>query len=179
MIDKILESFSHLKGLAGDIEAQISGSMVGDRKLKGEIAGMFAVTVSATYEGIIRQTLIDYAAGVHPKYKTHVEKDFENFNAKITIDDLKSYSRKFGLSEWKGHQVKKNSTTFHKVLEDIRPKVERRFRSDLLSSYRNIHTWRNAYAHEGSIIATFNDVYDSHRVGKYVVLAFAKAFSIG
>ena len=179
MNEMIRERFHHLRGLAWDIRAHLAGPQVKDQKLQNELSGMFAVTVSATYEGIVKQTLVDYAAGIHSKYKTHVENEFENFNAKITLDDLKSYSRKFGLSEWTGHQVKKNSTTFHKILEEIRPTVERRFRADPLLSYKNIHTWRNAYAHEGFTIATFKDVFDSHRVGQYVIVAFSNAFKIG
>ncbi|WP_375553998.1 HEPN domain-containing protein [Roseovarius mucosus] len=176
MSDKIRESFNHLRGLANDIEKQLSGSQVQDQKLRNEIAGMFAVTISATYEGIIKQTLIDYAAGVHPKYKAHVEKEFENFNARISIDHLKSYSQKFSLPEWTAPKAKKPTTIFHKALEDVRVTVERRFRADLLLSYKNIQTWRNAYAHDGSTMATFKDVYNSHRVGKYVVVAFSRAF---
>lgn len=179
MSEKVRESFSHLRGLAGDIEEQISGPMARNRKLRNELAGMFAVTISATYEGIVKQTLIDYASTIHPKYKIYVEEEFAKLNARISIDDLKSYPRKFGLAEWTGKNAKKNSTTFHKVLDEIRPNVERRFRADLLSSYSNIQAWRNAYAHEGSAIVTFRDVYESHRVGKYVIFAFSKAFGLG
>ena len=73
----------------------------------------------------------------------------------------------------------KNSTTFHRVLSEKRLVVERRFRADLIGSYENIFTWRNAYAHERTTTATFSDVYEAHRVAQYVVRSFVKAFEVG
>jgi hypothetical protein len=83
------------------------------------------------------------------------------------------------LSEWSGQRVKKNSNTFHKVLTEKREIVEKRYRADLLVSYDNIFQWRNLYAHERATPATLKDVYDSHRVGQYVIRSFVKAFELG
>lgn len=179
-MDEILnENFLHIRGLARDIEGRLSGTTTADQRLRNELAGMFAVTIAATYEGIVREALIAYAGKFHSKYRNHIEKDFERLNARISVNDLKAYSRRFGLAEWTGRGVKKNSTTFHRILSERQSVVERKFRADLVRSYENIFTWRNAYAHERTTSATFSDVYKAHKVGQYVIRSFVHAFEIG
>jgi|GEM_PF-2110705 len=179
MKDVVDENFRHIRNLARDIDARFDGSSSSEQRLRNELAGMFAVTVAATYEGIIKETLISYASMFHSKYRDHIEKDFKNMNARISIGDLRGYSNRFGLSEWTGRGVKKNSTTFHRILNEKRVIVERRFRVDLITSYENLFDWRNSYAHERNTPATFKDVYESHRVAQYVVRSFVQAFEIG
>jgi len=179
MSEILTESFQHIRRLARDIDKKLNGVSASDQRLRNEIAGMFAVTIAASYEGIVKETLIFYAGNFHLKYREHVEKDFRRLNAKISISDLKTYSRRFGLKEWTGHKVKKNSTTFHKILSEKRAIVERRFRTDMITSYENIFDWRNTYAHERTTNATFDDVYKAHRVGQYVIRSFVDAFDAG
>ena len=179
MNDTVEENFRHIRNLARDIENLLIGESTSQQQLSNEFAGMFAVTIAATYEGIIKETLIVYASTFHQKYKDHIEKDFGRLNAKISVDDLRGYSRRFGLSEWAGDGIKKHSTIFHKILGETQLRVERRFRKDLITSYANLFTWRNAYAHERSTSATFKDVYEAHRVAQYVIRSFVKAFEIG
>ncbi|WP_106358384.1 HEPN domain-containing protein [Yoonia maritima] len=140
---------------------------------------MFAVTIVATYEGIVKSTLMEYASKVHPKYLKYVEGDFHKSNARISGDDLKAYSVRFGLSRWEHAEAPKNATTYHRIIAERRPVVERRFRKDMMGSYTNLFQWRNAYAHERSTSATLLDVYESHRVAQYVVGSFVKAFEEG
>ncbi|SDE96892.1 hypothetical protein SAMN04489759_10139 [Sulfitobacter delicatus] len=140
---------------------------------------MFSVTIVATYESIIKETLIEYAGRFHSKYQSHVEGDFSKMNARISLDNLKAYSIQFGLAPWRDADAPRNATTFHKVLHLDRPIIERRFRKDLAASYGNLFRWRNDYAHERTASTTFGEVYESHRVGQYVIRAFVKAFEQG
>jgi len=179
MSEILAESFQHIRSLARDIDRKLDGVSAADQRLSNEIAGMFAVTIAASYEGIVKETLIQYSGQFHTKYKEYIEKDFEKSNARISISDLKNYSRKFGLREWTGIRVKKNSTTFHKALSEKRVIVERRFRTDMITNYENIFSWRNAYAHERATVATFSDVYKAHRVAQYVIRSFVSAFELG
>jgi hypothetical protein len=179
MSEILNENLEHIRSLARDIEEKLNGTSSAEQRLRNEIAGMFAVTIAASYEGIVKETLVSYAGKFHPKYQEHVEKDFGRLNARISVDNLISYSRHFGLTEWTGLGVKKNSTTFHKILKERKAVVERRFRTDPITSYNNIFTWRNAYAHERTTTATFSDVYEAHRVAQYVIRSFVRAFEVG
>jgi hypothetical protein len=114
MNEIVEENFRHIRSLAKDIEKLLDGESTAEQRLNNEFAGMFAVTIAATYEGIVKETLIAYAATFHPKYKDHIEKDFDRLNAKISVDDLRSYSLRFGLAEWTGVGVKKIRQRFIK-----------------------------------------------------------------
>jgi hypothetical protein len=179
MSEVLDENFQHIRNLARDIEEKLNGTSSAEQRLRNEIAGMFAVTIVASYEGIVKDTLVGYADNFHPKYRHYVEKDFDRMNARISVHDLKSYSNKFGLTEWVGRGIKKNSTTFHKILLDRKKLVERRFRTDMITNYESIFSWRNAYAHERATSATFSDVYKAHRVAQYVIRSFVLAFESG
>ena len=181
MNEALDENFQHIRRLAKDINNSFDNATISEQLLKNELAGMFAVTVAATYEGIVKQTLISYAANFHPKYRDHVENDFGRLNARIAINDLRSYSRHFGLKKWTGPDAPKNGkgTTFHRLLEEKREIVERRFRTDMLTNYENLFTWRNSYAHERTTSVTFRDVYEAHRVAQYVIRTFVRAFELG
>lgn len=179
MNDLLTENFSHLRQLSRNIDARLNSDTATDRVIRNELAGMFAVTIVATYEGIVKTTLMDYASRVHPKYFKYVEKDFQKSNARISGNDLKEHSIRFGLSSWEHPNAPKNATTYHRIIAERRPVVERRFRKDMMGSYTSLFQWRNAYAHERSTTATLLDVYEAHRVAQYVVASFVRAFEEG
>jgi len=179
MHEIVNSNFKHIRDLARSIDSRLNQDTAVDRKIRNELAGMFAVTIVATYESIVKETLIDYAGRFHPKYQSHVENDFKKMNAKITLDNLKKYSDQFGLTPWTEPNTPKNATTFHRLLIENRVLVERRFRMDVAASYGNLFRWRNDYAHERSAATTFGEVYRAHRVAQYVIRTFVKAFEQG
>jgi len=179
MAEIVEDNFQHIRGLARSIDARLDHNNAIDRRIRNELAGMFAVTIVATYESIVRETLVEYAGLFHPKYQSHVEGDFAKMNAKISLDNLKSYSNQFGLTPWREEGAPRNGTTFHRLLKKKREVVERRFRKDLAQSYSNLFRWRNDYAHERSATTTFNEVYEAHRIAQYVVRTFVEAFKEG
>ena len=83
MSELVDANFHHLRNLANDIEYRLSGTSTEEQRLRNELAGMFAVTIAATYEGIIKDSLITYATAIHPTYGQHIEKDFEKSNASL------------------------------------------------------------------------------------------------
>ena len=171
--------FKHVREFARSIESRLNQDTAVDRQIRSELAGMFAVSIVATYESIVKETLIEYAGRIHPKYQFRIEGDFSKLNARISLDNLKAYSNQFGLVAWRDLGAPKNATTFHRLLEDSRNVVERRFKTNLSSNYSNLFRWRNDYAHERTATITFGEVYDAHRVSQYVIRAFVKAFEQG
>jgi len=162
--------FKHLRDLARSLRGL-------ENRLENELAGMFSVAIVATYEDIIKETLIDYSGKIHPKFQTYIENDFEKINARIRWNDLNSYAVKFGLDEWQDPASQKTGTIFDGLLKQKREIVERRFRRDLMRSYDFLLDWRNGYAHELSTPpVTFKDVYDTHRTAQYVIRTFVKTF---
>ncbi|MEO1140682.1 MAG: HEPN domain-containing protein [Pseudomonadota bacterium] len=179
MHELVESNFKHIRDLARSIDSRLGHDTAVDRKIRSELSGMFAVTIVATYESIVKETLIEYAGRFHPKYQAHVESDFSKMNARISLDNLKSYSKQFGLAQWTGPNAPKNATVFHRLLSERRKIVERRFRKDLSTSYSSLFQWRNDYAHERTATTTFSEVYEAHRVAQYVIRTFVGAFDKG
>ena len=76
-IDEMVnEHFRHIRTLAKQLDLRLIALTTDEQGLNNELAGMFAVTDVATYESIVKDTLISYAGRFHPKYKDHVMSDF-------------------------------------------------------------------------------------------------------
>ncbi len=176
MSDVLNEGFHHIRNLKRDFDRRFDTASTSDEALLNEIAGMFAVTIVATYEGVVKNTLISYADRCHSDYGNFIAMDFEKSNARVKIEHLKGYAKKFGIRAWHPPKASKVSTIFDEQLRNTRTVVERRFRRDMSQSYQNLFDWRNDYAHERKSTATLEDVYRSHQVGQYVVRTFVKTF---
>ncbi len=179
MRDSLHENFLHIRSLAKEIDKYVIHANGVYAHLETNIAGMLAVSIVATYEDIVRSTLIEYAERNHPKFHTYVSIDFERMNSKINLSDLHHYSRKFGLSPWESEGSQKDLTTFQKLLHFRKPDIERRLNRDLYMSYNNLFKWRIAYAHRRFSMATLKEVYTTHHVAKHVIKAFVDAFEQG
>jgi hypothetical protein len=175
MNDLINENLVHLRELKRDFASRIDGSSNGDERLLNELAGMFAVTVVASYEGIVKETLISHAGRVHVKYEHFIQNEFGQMNSRITINDLKRYSNKFGLDR-ASDTGKAGQTIFHEAIRKRTPVIEKRYRTAFEKSYEKLFSWRNQYAHQRAAVATLDEVYNSHRVAKHVIIEFARSF---
>lgn len=179
MLSVVDENFRHIRELARSLDALAGRATASERHARSELAGMFSVTIVATYEGIVRETLIDYSSRFHPKFQKYVASDLGRMNARISWDDLRKHARKFDLAERREPGAGKPLNTYERALKARSQVVERRFRRELKTSYGSLFTWRNEYAHERRTSATFKDVYDAHRVSQYVIRTFVKAFHDG
>ncbi len=54
MSEAIDENFAHIRRLARDIANKFGNATTPEQILRNELAGMFAVTVAATYESLTR-----------------------------------------------------------------------------------------------------------------------------
>ena len=75
-------------------------------------------------------------------------------------------------------QSGKETTIFDKFIIDTHSTIQRDYRTKLRDNYKNILSWRNAYAHGDSINITLGEVYEAHRIGKYGIQDFAMAFNV-
>ncbi|MCY4259984.1 MAG: HEPN domain-containing protein [Rhodobacteraceae bacterium] len=172
----LVQNFQHIRSLAQEMENIVStaGSTTGT--LQNELAGMFAVTIVATYESIVRDTLIAFAGCHHPKFEKYIENEFSRMNSRIAIDDLYRYSRSFGLAGWTDPGTGRRSTIFHRLLNEQQSRIENRLRKDMKKCCKNLFDWRNDYAHNRTSKPTLGDICGSRRAAKYVIKAFSDAF---
>ncbi len=137
---------------------------------------MFAISIAAKYEKIVRTTLIDYAEKCHLNFQIYAESNLKRMNSKVSLGDLRGYALNFGLKPSKPIQGIKKSTIFHELLESRRKAIKIERGLDLGIIYGNLFTWRHSHTHSGTIPASFDDENNSHGIAKNVIEAFVEAF---
>ena len=104
----------------------------------------------------------------HKVLGAFTESYFKRINGRIKIQVIKDdYIKRFG-----GRYKKR----FEKNIEKISKEYLLNNKRDIKSSYGNLITWRNDFAHEGklSTTATYQEVVQSYVDGKEIIHCLAK-----
>lgn len=154
----------HFK-LADDLIDQLDSMLVvqPDPLVQARYAGFLAVSAVTVYELAIKRIFRDFAHAKHKVLGCFTEAYFDRINGKIRIDSIRDeYVKKYGA---------KYVTRFVRKLDEAETRILRVERASLRSSYSNIITWRNNFAHEGRIpsTATYDEVKRSYTRGKLVI----------
>jgi hypothetical protein len=157
--------------LADDYIAHIDTVIVtiADPFIKYRYSGFLAVTAVTVYELAIKNIFLDFAEKKHKVLKNFTSEYFYRINGKIKTSTIKEeYVSKFGEK-----YVKK----FDAKLKKKEMEILRSEGASILTSYGNIITWRNDFAHEGIIpsTATYDEVKKAYHLGKIVINCLADA----
>jgi len=163
---------SHFKH-ADDIVAHLNTvvPMLPDPVLQAKYIGFVAIAAVTVYELAIKDIFINFSKNKHRVFGTFTEAHFYRINGRIKIAVIKDdYIRRYG---------KKYQKRFTKNLDDIAKKYLTLHRRDIKSSYSNLITWRNDFAHEGKIstTATYTEAIQSYEDGKEVIHCLAKTMT--
>jgi hypothetical protein len=142
---------------------------IGDPFIKSQYTGFLAVSAVTVYELALKTIFQEFAEGKHKVLATFSNAYFRRINGRIRIDEIKrEYTKRFG---------DKYSTRFNKKLTDRERSILLTQRESIKSSYENIITWRNGFAHEGIIpaTATYEEVRKSYACGKHVIHCLAES----
>lgn len=161
------DNFRH----ADDLVAHLNGIVptIPDPLLQAKYIGFVSVAAVTVYELAIKEIFITFAAKKHQVLGNFTEAYFERINGRIRIQAIRDeYITKFGAKYKKQFQQKidKRARDFLKVK-----------RRDICSSYSNLVTWRNNFAHEGKLnaTATYAEVIQAYEDGKEVIHCLAEA----
>lgn len=136
--------------------------------LSAKYVGFVAVASVTVYEVAIKEIFIKFAKDKHKVLGAFTESHFNRINGKISIDVIKKdYIKRFGPKYLEKFEKKLNSTTKAYLLANGR---------DIKNSYSNLITWRNDFAHAGSInaTATYAEVVQAYEDGKEVIRCLAE-----
>ncbi|MCF8178486.1 MAG: hypothetical protein K9J74_08255 [Sulfuritalea sp.] len=163
------ENFKH----ADDLVAHLNGVVpsIADPLLQAKYIGFVSVAAVTVYELAVKEIFITFAAKKHMVLRNFAEAYFDRINGRIRIQEIrKEYIPKFGAKYEKKFQQKIEK----RAQEFLR--VERR---DIRSSYGNLVTWRNDFAHEGRLnaTATYTEVIQAYEDGKEVIHCLADAMN--
>ncbi len=142
-----------------------------DPLLQAKYAGFVAVAAVTVYELAIKNVFIEFGTKKHKVLGTFTESHFERINGRIRVQVIKDdYIKRFG------ERYKKR---FEKNLEKTSKEYLLKNRRDIESSYGNLITWRNDFAHEGKVstTATYSEVVQSYEDGKEIIHCLAETMT--
>lgn len=142
-----------------------------DPLLQAKYVGFVAVVAVTVYELAIKDVFIEFGTKKHKVLGTFTESFFKRINGRIKIKTIKNdYIRRYG------ERYKKR---FEKNIKIIAKDYLQKNKRDIISSYGNLITWRNDFAHEGKIstTATYSEVVQSYEDGKEIIRCLAKTMT--
>ncbi len=139
-----------------------------DPLLQAKYVGFVAIAAVTVYELAIKDVFIEFGAKKHKVLGVFTESYFDRINGRIKVKVIKDdYIKRFGG---------RYKSRFEKNLEIISSAYLQKNKRDIKSSYSNLITWRNDFAHEGKIstTATYSEVVQSYEDGKEIIHCLAK-----
>ena len=138
-----------------------------DPFIESRYTGFLAVSSVTVLELAMKTIFFEFASTKHKVLANFCSNYFEYINGRIGLDKIKNdYLAKFG------HKYQKR---FEKGLDKLEQHHLKTFRSSPKSSYGNLLTWRNDFAHHGVIPAnaSYSEVKKSYTFGKEIMHCLA------
>ena len=156
---------------ADAVVAHISGLVptLANPLLEAKYVGFITIAAVTVYELAIKEIFIEFAKKKHRVLGNFTEKYFERLNGRIKTKEIQeTYLPRFGdkyVAQFK-KQLAKTSAAYLKANK-----------RDIVSSYRNVITWRHEFAHEGriNVTATYQEAAQAYEDGKVVIACLAQA----
>lgn len=162
-------AYSNHFRLADDVITHLDTfvSSIPDPYIQSKYVG-FVATVSVTvYELAIKDIFIDFAEKKHKVLGAFTRQYFDRINGRIRTSDLKNeYMNRFG---------EKYVKRFNKRIAVLEKDYLQKHGISVLSSYGNIITWRNEFAHGGQLpsTVTYSEITKAYEAGKQVIHCLA------
>jgi hypothetical protein len=142
-----------------------------DPLLQVKYVGFIAIAAVTVYEIAIKHIFIEFGTKKHQVLGNFTASFFEHLNGRIRIGAIRDdYIRRFG---------ERYIRRFDKQLEIISHNYMLTNKRDIISAYSNLITWRNDFAHEGTIKtnATYPDVVLAYEDGKEIIRCIAETMT--
>lgn len=158
--------FSHADDIITHLDTVVPA--ISDPLLQAKYVGFVSVAAVTVYEMAIKDIFIEFAQKKHRVFGHFTESFFHRINGRIKIKVIREdYICKFGSRYDRRFAKKLDKKSRHHLST---------YRRDIASSYSNIITWRNNFAHEGSIngTTTYREATQAYRDGKEVIHCLAE-----
>ena len=139
-----------------------------DPYIASRYIGFVAVSAVTAYEQAIRDIFVQFSENKHAVFGEFARSHFDRINGRISSSDItRTHLPKFGNKYVKRFQKKRVSKEKQYLTES---------RVSISQSYNNIISWRNQFAHQGTLpnTATFAEVRNSYERGKQIIHCLAE-----
>jgi hypothetical protein len=138
-----------------------------DPFLVSRYTGFVAVAAVTVYELAVKEILCSFGESKHIVLGNFTRQYFDRINGRIKYKNLhEDYVSCFG---------EKYVNRFKKNVEKREREILLLKRKSIKTSYHNIITWRNSFAHEGQLPthATYSEAVDAYEFGKEMIQCLA------
>ena len=158
----------HFK-LTDDLIRHLDPILVGVRDpfIESRYTGFLAVCSVTVLELSLKTIFIEFADAKHTVLGSFCAEYFDRINGRISLDVIqKDYLKKFG---------EKYQKRFQKRLQALEKQRLAKSRESVRSSYGNLITWRNEFAHGGTVPAnaSYLEVKRAYDCGKAIMNCLA------
>ena len=139
-----------------------------DAFIASRYVGFVAVSAVTVYEQAIKEIFIEFSSKKNSVFGKFAASYFIRINGRISSRVIvHEYLPRFG---------DKYVRRFKRMREEKEREILRSEGKSILTSYNNIITWRNQFAHEGVVpnTVTFSEVKDAYDSGKHIVHCLAQ-----
>lgn len=166
-------SYSDHFKLADDFIDHLDTSIGGisDPFIRSRYVGFVAVSAATVYELAVKDIFTNFSSKKHKVLGNFVQKYFDGLNGQIGRDRIeRKYLPLFG---------EKYANRFRAKLEKLELSSLMTDKISIKSSYSNLLTWRNTFAHEGDIPtnATYEEVKRSYQHGCKLIHCLAETMN--
>lgn len=144
---------------------------INDPFISSRYVGFVSIAAVTVYELAIKEIFIEFSRKKHRVFGSYAENHFDRINGRIKNTNIKNdYIKKFG---------DKYLRRYNKKLDALEKTILVNQRISLKSSYANLITWRNQFAHEGQVphFVNYQDVVDSYELGKKLIDCVAETMN--
>lgn len=160
---------SKIDVLAEQISKHVPAQKIECQELRADLAGLLVVTIAATYESCVKETMINFALSHHVAFGDYAQNHYSRINSKIKVNDLHRYAKLFGP---------RVANRFIQILDDKKKSISQRLGINIVNRFELILDWRHDFAHAWVTKTTVEEAMKTHRYAKRVLYAFDKAFDV-
>lgn len=164
---ELLPHMDRINVLAYEMRNHIPISLKGSEDFRADLAGLLIVTVVASYESCVKETLISYANKQSNKFSEYVERRYDKLNSKIAINDLCRYCSDFEPDA---------RTRFNENLKKRKDRINKNLGQNIETKYKQILDWRHDFAHKAVRNTTIEEAITFHRYARHVLFSFYDSF---
>ena len=160
--------FNRIELLVTEMDSFVPISLSGSTQFRADLAGLLVVTMAASYETCVKETMVSHASKHHIAFGKFTLNNYNKLNSKVALGDLYRYATLFDDAV---------SAKFKAALAKRKKVINDRIGKNIERSYQQILDWRHAFAHAGIRSATIEEAISTHRLAKRVLYSFDEAFN--
>lgn len=160
--------FNRIEQLVAEMRRFVPGDVVETAEFRADLAGLLVVSMAASYENCVKETLVTFASSHHSAFGNFTSNNYKRLNSRISIGDLYRYAGTFD------DDVRDK---FINLLDNRKKKIDFRIGKNIETSYKQILSWRHDFAHAGIRNTTIEEAMTTHRLAKRVLYVFDEAFN--